>query len=157
MMVYAPVHVKRLGGLGHGQRSAVKAATWADDFSAPALFTSLAPAFLARRAGPADQRGRWASYDLFLTGGLLAGAGAGVLFKGAVATTAGLAGPEHRAEALAALFLAAYVGLALPVLGLGLAHGHVADRTALGWFAVALALLCTAAAPRRLVRLQSGD
>ncbi|WP_369395490.1 hypothetical protein AB5J72_37685 [Streptomyces sp. CG1] len=37
MMVYAPVHVKRLGGLGHGQRSAVKAATWADDFSAPAM------------------------------------------------------------------------------------------------------------------------
>ncbi|MFF4806252.1 hypothetical protein ACFY1U_49170 [Streptomyces sp. NPDC001351] len=37
MMVYAPVHVKRLGGLGHGQRSAVKAATWADDFSAPAV------------------------------------------------------------------------------------------------------------------------
>ena len=34
------------------------------------------------------------------------------MFKGAIATVAEISAPEHRAEALAGLFLAAYLGSA---------------------------------------------
>ena len=41
------------------------------------------------------------SLDLFLLGGVVSGAGGGLLFKGGVGTVAAIAEPEHRAEALA--------------------------------------------------------
>ena len=59
------------------------------------------------------------SFAGFLVGGVLTGAGAGLVFKGSVGTVAGLAGEDRRAEALAGLFLTGYVGLAGPVIGLG--------------------------------------
>lgn len=58
---------------------------------------------------------------LFLVGGAVAGAGAGTAFKGCITTVLSLAEPERRGETLTGLFLAAYLGLAVPVLGLGLA------------------------------------
>ena len=66
------------------------------------------------------------------------GAGAGSLFKGAVMTVVEVADDQHRAEALAALFLAGYAGLAVPVIGLGLLTQVVAPRVALLVFAGAL-------------------
>ncbi|MDG4795718.1 MFS transporter [Micromonospora sp. WMMD1082] len=90
-------------------------------------------------------------FGLFLVGGLLTGAGAGTVFKGAVVTTAGLAAPRARGEALAGLFLVGYVGLAVPVLGLGFAAQHLSTRTAVLIFAAGLASLLVAAA-RPLVR-----
>jgi MFS family permease len=56
---------------------------------------------------------------LFVVGGVLAGAGVGLVFRGAVATAASLADPMSRGEVLAALFLIAYAGLAVPVLAIG--------------------------------------
>ncbi|MFD1120671.1 MFS transporter [Sphaerisporangium aureirubrum] len=91
------------------------------------------------------------SLAAFLIGGILAGAGAGVLFKATVSRVLTLATPEHRGEALAGLFLTAYVGLAVPILALGLATHYVAIRTALLAFAAALVLIC-AAVSRRLLR-----
>jgi MFS family permease len=79
------------------------------------------------------------SLALFLAGGVLAGAGAGMLFKGALATVAGLAVPERRAEALAGVFLAGYIGLALPVMGLGVLTQYLAPRVGLLVFAAVLA------------------
>ncbi|HST39764.1 MAG TPA: MFS transporter, partial [Conexibacter sp.] len=70
------------------------------------------------------------SLALFLAGGIVAGAGAGMLFKGAIATVAALAAPERRAEALAGIFLAGYVGISLPVIGLGV--GFALDVGRLG-------------------------
>ena len=73
------------------------------------------------------------SLALFLIGGVAFGAGAGSVFKGAVATVVAVAEPARRAEALAGLFLAGYIGLAVPVVGLGLltpagrAQGRAAD------------------------------
>jgi MFS family permease len=62
-----------------------------------------------------------ASLPTFVAAGVVAGAGAGTLFRSAVGTAAMLADPAGRGEVLAALFLIAYAGLALPVLAIGLA------------------------------------
>lgn len=90
------------------------------------------------------------SLALFLAGGMVAGAGAGMVFKGALATVAELAAPERRAEALAGIFLAGYVGISLPVIGLGILTQYVAPRVGLLVFAATLALVVAAAAPKLL-------
>lgn len=91
------------------------------------------------------------SLGLFVAGGMAAGAGAGVLFKGTVSTVVSLAEPHRRGEALAGLFLAAYIGLAVPVLGLGVGTLYVSQRLALLGFATLLIAIC-AAVSRRLLR-----
>jgi MFS family permease len=84
------------------------------------------------------------SLALFLIGGVAFGAGAGSVFKGAVATVVAVAEPARRAEALAGLFLAGYIGLAVPVVGLGLLTQEVEPKVALLVFAVVLATLLVA-------------
>jgi MFS family permease len=66
------------------------------------------------------------SLPLLIAGGLVAGSGVGVTFKSAVGTVISIAPAETRGEALAGLFLAAYVGMALPVLLLGLIMQNLA-------------------------------
>ena len=78
------------------------------------------------------------SLALFLVGGVIAGAGAGLLFKGGVVTASGLAGADSRAEVLAGFFLASYVGISVPVLGLGILAQFVALKVALLVFAIGL-------------------
>jgi MFS family permease len=92
------------------------------------------------------------SLALFLLGGVIAGAGAGILFKGAIGTAGSLAIPERRAEALAGVFLSGYVGLTVPVVGLGVLTQYVAVRDGLVMFAAALILLTAVAAPLLLRR-----
>ena len=75
------------------------------------------------------------SLGAFLVGGLAAGAGAGLLFKGGILTASSLAAPDRRAEVLAGFFLAAYVGVSVPVLGLGILSQFIAPNTALLAFA----------------------
>lgn len=74
----------------------------------------------------------------FLVGGGLAGAGAGVLFKSAVATLLDTAEPATRSEAAAGLFLFAYLGMTIPILGIGIATLYVTAQTAMLFFAGAL-------------------
>ncbi len=69
------------------------------------------------------------------------------MFKGAVATVAEISSEEHRAEALAGLFLAAYLGLAGPVIGLGALTQLASMRVSLLAFAGVLAFGILAAAP----------
>jgi len=89
------------------------------------------------------------SLALLLVGGVLAGGGAGAAFKGCISTVIFIAPPQARGEALAGVFLAAYVGLAVPVLGLGIATQLLSTRVAvLGFSAVLLAVV--AAVGRRL-------
>ena len=57
------------------------------------------------------------------------------------------AGAAERAAALATFFTAAYAGLALPVLGLGVALQFLTPRVTLLIFAVAVGLGILAAAP----------
>jgi MFS family permease len=90
------------------------------------------------------------SFGLFLVGDLVAGAGAGLMFKGGIGTVSAIALPEHRAEALAGLYLAAYIGLAGPVIGLGALTQIVSTRVSLLAFSGLLAVAIAAAAPALL-------
>jgi predicted MFS family arabinose efflux permease len=92
------------------------------------------------------------SLDLFLLGGVLGGVGGGLLFKGGVATVSAIAAEEHRAEALAGLFLIGYVGLAVPVIGLGILTEELSVRVSLLFFAGLLGSGVAAAAPALLRR-----
>jgi MFS family permease len=82
----------------------------------------------------------------FLIGGGLAGAGAGILFKAALATYVGAAEPESRGQAATSLFLAAYLGLIVPVLGVGISTLFVSARTAMLFFNAALIVILAAIA-----------
>ncbi|MGQ4384837.1 MFS transporter [Streptomyces sp. SAS_270] len=77
----------------------------------------------------------------FLVGGVVAGIGAGVLFKAAVGTVVAMAAPAKRGEALAGLFFLSYLGLIIPALGLGLATLTVTATTAMTWFTGMLLIL----------------
>ena len=92
------------------------------------------------------------SLPMLLAGGALAGAGAGAVFKGGISTVLDIAPDHARGEALAGLFLAAYLGLAVPVLGLGFATQVFSPRTALLGFSVALAVVIGLVARRLLAR-----
>jgi len=92
-----------------------------------------------------------ASLALLLAGGIVAGSGAGAAFKGSVTTVLSIARPQARGEALAGLFLVAYVGLAVPVLALGLATQLLSARVAVLGFAVLLVAV-VAVVSRRLLR-----
>jgi MFS family permease len=91
------------------------------------------------------------SLPTFLLGGVLSGAGAGALLKGTISTVVDLAPPAIRGEALAGLFLGGYLGLAVPVLGLGVLTQLVSAPVALLGFATAIAAL-VAAVSRPLLR-----
>jgi MFS family permease len=96
------------------------------------------------------------SFGLFLAGDLIGGAGAGLMFKGAIGTVAEISVPERRAEALAGLYLAAYVGLAGPVIGLGALTQIASTQVGLLVFSGLLSLAILAAAPALLGRRSRG-
>jgi MFS family permease len=90
------------------------------------------------------------SIGIFLAGDLVAGAGAGLMFKGAIETVSEISLPERRAEAVAGFFLAAYVGLAGPVIGLGVLTQIASTRVTLLVFAGLLTAGILAATPALL-------
>ena len=90
------------------------------------------------------------SFGIFLAGDLVAGVGAGLMFKGAIETVTEISLPERRAEAVAGFFLAAYVGLAGPVIGLGALTQVASTRVSLLVFSGLLALGILAATPALL-------
>jgi len=87
-----------------------------------------------------------ASLPVFLTGGVLAGVGAGVLFKTSIATVVALAAPAGRGAALAGIFLIGYAALAVSALAIGVATQFAGVVTVMTWFAAALFTLLTAVA-----------
>jgi MFS family permease len=90
------------------------------------------------------------SFWLLLAGGIVAGAGAGTAFRGMVATVISITPAQMRGEGLAGLFLGAYIGLAIPVVGLGVATLWVSMQVAVLGFAIALAAVTLAVARRLL-------
>lgn len=85
---------------------------------------------------------------LFLLAGIVAGAGVGLVFRDAISTAGSLAGPGNRGEVLAAMFLIAYLGLVVPVLGIGVALIVWPVIPVLVVFAAAVAVLVVAAGVR---------
>jgi hypothetical protein len=96
--------------------------------------------------------GELANLWLFVVSGLLGGAGFGLLFRGAIATAVSLADPGSRGEVLAALFLISYVGLAAPVLGIGLALTVLSQQVTLVVFSAVLLLLTVWSGTRMLAQ-----
>ncbi|MEQ0560161.1 MFS transporter [Amycolatopsis sp. NEAU-NG30] len=92
-----------------------------------------------------------ASLPLFFGASVLAGAGFGLGFRASVAAVAALADDLTRGEVLAALFLAAYAGLVLPVLLIGLALVVAPGPVVLAGFA-AVELLLLGWSARRTLR-----
>ncbi|WP_137824692.1 MFS transporter [Brevibacterium sp. 2SA] len=82
-----------------------------------------------------------ASLVLFLVGGAVAGAGAGFLFKGAVGTILATTSADRRGAALAGLLLVAYLGLIVPVVGLGLAVTILPSTTAMIGLSIILVIV----------------
>ena len=77
------------------------------------------------------------SLALFIAGGVFIGAGAGAIFRGAIGTVMSISSPERMAESLAGMFLSAFVGISLPVVGVGIALSrNVSPRVTLLSFAV---------------------
>jgi MFS family permease len=80
--------------------------------------------------------GMWVpNLALFVIGGVVVGAGGGLVFKGALVTAASTAPAGSRAEVLAGFFLGAYIGLSIPVIALGVATSYIPARDALLAFA----------------------
>ena len=79
------------------------------------------------------------SLTLFLVGGALIGAGAGLVFKGTTGIVLEAAAPEDRVAMTSTLIMAALIGISIPVIGAGVAlyEGASAPNTVLG-FAIAV-------------------
>jgi MFS family permease len=85
---------------------------------------------------------------MFIVGGVVTGAGGGLVFRGALTAAGSTAPPEARAEVLAGYFLGAYVGLSVPVVGLGIATQYASARAVMLVFVALVAVavvLCTRA------------
>ncbi|HTX11108.1 MAG TPA: MFS transporter [Solirubrobacteraceae bacterium] len=87
------------------------------------------------------------SLALFLAGGIVSGAGSGAIFRGSLTLVISTSDPGDRAGALATFFIAAYMGLSIPVLGLGIALQYVSPRMTLLIFALIVAGGIFATAP----------
>ncbi len=85
--------------------------------------------------------GMWFSaLAVFIIGGVATGAGAGLVFRGAMVRAGESAGTSSRAEVMAGFFLAAYIGLSLPVIALGVILNFVSARGAILVFSAVAAL-----------------
>jgi len=79
------------------------------------------------------------SLPLFLAAAVVGGTGIGSAFQSAVARVAGLAAPAERAAVTSTFFVVAYLGITVPVVGVG----ELATATTLTEAALALAVLVT--------------
>jgi MFS family permease len=86
-----------------------------------------------------------ASIGLFLAGTVVAGVAVGAVFGGSLAIANRLAPPERRGHAISAFFVLCYCGLAIPVIGVGVAAVLIGDFRAVLALSILLAALCTAA------------
>ena len=81
------------------------------------------------------------SLALLLLGGAVAGAGVGTTFKAALATVIEVAPADARSEAIAGLFLVGYLGMAIPVVLLGLALDLMALVPAVIGFGIVMVVM----------------
>lgn len=82
-----------------------------------------------------------ASMALFLAGTVVGGAGVGAVFLGSLATANRLAPPQRRGQVISTFFVAAYCGLIIPVIGVGVASQFFGDFASVLAFSILLAAL----------------
>jgi predicted MFS family arabinose efflux permease len=93
------------------------------------------------------------SLGLFIVGGALIGAGGGTIFRGAVGTVMSIAPPDRIAESLAGMFVATFVGLSLPAVGVGITLSrHVSPKDTILGFAIAVSAGIAASAIKLVAR-----
>ncbi|MFJ3923378.1 MFS transporter [Streptomyces sp. NPDC090022] len=93
---------------------------------------------------------------LVVLSALVAGAGQGLAFRGALAAVARAAPEQHRAAVISALFVAGYAGISVPVIGVGLLSGPLGLEDAGLVFIACMAALAAAAAAYLLLRPVGG-
>jgi MFS family permease len=82
---------------------------------------------------------------LFLVGTVVSGVAYGLVFRGGLSEITRLAEPAHRAEAMSAFFVAAYLGLGLPVVLIGLVSQLISTVDASAYVAGLLAVVIVVA------------
>ncbi|WP_242887544.1 MFS transporter [Actinomadura litoris] len=86
--------------------------------------------------------GARSSLVLLLGAAVLAGAGHGSVFLGGLTAVNSAAPDGSRAEVLSGFYVIVYLGVGLPVLGVGVLATAVSLTTAVSWFAGTVAVLC---------------
>jgi MFS family permease len=87
-----------------------------------------------------------ASLAIFLAGTVAGGVAVGAIFLGSLASANRLAPPEHRGQTVSTYFVACYLGLIIPVIGVGIAADAFGIFPAVLAFSVLLAVLSLLAA-----------
>ena len=87
------------------------------------------------------------SLALFLIAGVVAGSGVGALIRGSLTVVLSASATDDRAGALATYFTAAYAGVSLPVVGLGVVLQHLSPRVTLLLFVVTAGIGILGTAP----------
>jgi MFS family permease len=82
-----------------------------------------------------------ASLGLFLAGTGVGGVAVGCVFIGSLSTANRLAPAERRGQVASSYFVFCYLGLAVPVIGVGIASEHVGIFRSVLVFSIALAVL----------------
>lgn len=93
-----------------------------------------------------------ASLTLFITGIVIGGVGVGLAFKAALALVSRLAPDDQRGEVVSSFFVASYLGITLPVIGVGVLTTLVSTFVAavtFGTVVVVLAAIAAAIVTRR--------
>ncbi|MFC6704823.1 MFS transporter [Flexivirga alba] len=84
------------------------------------------------------------SLALFSIGGVVAGAGIGLIFASSIAAANRMADPARRGETVAGMFLAAYTGITVPVIACGVLLTWVPTATLVVSFAALIIVVSTA-------------
>ncbi|MET7442866.1 MFS transporter [Streptomyces sp. NPDC004082] len=89
---------------------------------------------------------RWDLLVLVALAAVVGGVGQGLAFRGALSAVAGASPPEHRAAVISTLFVVAYAGISVPVIGVGLLTEPLGLEGAGLVFIACMAVLVTTAA-----------
>jgi MFS family permease len=87
----------------------------------------------------------WDLLSLVVLSALVGGAGQGLSFRGALSAVARVSEEDERAAVISALFVVAYTGISVPVIGVGLLVGPIGLEGAGLVFMACMALLVTTA------------
>ncbi|MEU8579022.1 MFS transporter [Streptomyces asoensis] len=102
----------------------------------------------------------WDSLALVVLSAVVGGGGQGLAFRGALSAVAGASPADRRAAVISALFVVAYTGISLPVIGVGVLVGPLGLEGAGLVFIACMAVLVSGAAAyllRRPVRAQEAN
>ncbi|MFD7165955.1 MFS transporter [Streptomyces violascens] len=101
---------------------------------------------------------RWDLLPLMVLSALVGGCGQGLAFRGALSAVAEASPPDHRAAVISTLFVVAYAGISVPVIGVGVLVNPLGLEGAGLVFIGCMAVLATIAAVyllRRPVRARA--